>query len=179
MVTRGAPMPNSTPLIRMENISKVFYADEVETHALSGINLEMRKGEYVSVAGPSGSGKSTLVCAHRPAGFSYGRGLRLERGTGPRARSDESSCEALSCPAFRRAAAACCRGPRPGRIAVRMNPRVISIRTTRKLLWNYYDLHREGATICMVTHDPRFARHAERQIHLVDGRKVEVPAEVS
>src|SRR5215813_6470046 len=54
-------MPNSTPLIRMENISKVFYADEVETHALSGINLEIRKGEYVSVAGPSGSGKSTLL----------------------------------------------------------------------------------------------------------------------
>ena len=48
-------------LIRMEGITKVFYTDEVETHALSGIQLEIRKGEYVSIAGPSGSGKSTLL----------------------------------------------------------------------------------------------------------------------
>jgi putative ABC transport system ATP-binding protein len=48
-------------LIRMENITKVFYTDEVETHALSGVHLEIRKGEYVSIAGPSGSGKSTLL----------------------------------------------------------------------------------------------------------------------
>jgi len=48
-------------MIRMENISKVFYTDEVETHALSGVHLEIRKGEYVSIAGPSGSGKSTLL----------------------------------------------------------------------------------------------------------------------
>src|SRR5512142_2252337 len=48
-------------LIRMENIRKVFYTDEVETHALSGIHMEIRKGEYVSIAGPSGSGKSTLL----------------------------------------------------------------------------------------------------------------------
>ena len=42
-------------LIRMEGISKVFYTEEVETHALSGVHLEIRKGEYVSIAGPSGS----------------------------------------------------------------------------------------------------------------------------
>src|SRR5579862_1554383 len=48
-------------LIRMENISKIFYTDEVETHALSGVQMEIRKGEYVSIAGPSGSGKSTLL----------------------------------------------------------------------------------------------------------------------
>ena len=41
------------------------------------------------------------------------------------------------------------------------------------------DLHREGSTICMVTHDPRFARHAERQIHLFDGRVVEESVEVA
>src|SRR5213592_3802460 len=45
----------------MENISKIFYTDEVETHALSGVHLEIRKGEYVTIAGPSGSGKSTLL----------------------------------------------------------------------------------------------------------------------
>src|SRR5438270_5555491 len=49
------------PLIKMTNIRKVFYTDEVETHALSGVHLEIAKGEYVSIAGPSGSGKSTLL----------------------------------------------------------------------------------------------------------------------
>src|SRR5215472_4412487 len=48
-------------LITLEAITKVFYTDEVETHALSGVHLEIRKGEYVSIAGPSGSGKSTLL----------------------------------------------------------------------------------------------------------------------
>jgi putative ABC transport system ATP-binding protein len=48
-------------LISMKDIKKIFYADEVETHALSGVNLEIRRGEYVCVAGPSGSGKSTLL----------------------------------------------------------------------------------------------------------------------
>src|ERR1051326_5096126 len=54
------PATNGT-MIRMENITKVFYTDEVETHALSGVQMEIRKGEYVSIAGPSGSGKSTLL----------------------------------------------------------------------------------------------------------------------
>src|SRR5262249_60334987 len=54
-------MNTTQQVIRMENISKVFYTDEVETHALSGVQLEVRKGEYVSIAGPSGSGKSTLL----------------------------------------------------------------------------------------------------------------------
>src|SRR6184192_3340119 len=48
-------------LIKLESIKKVFYTDEVETHALSGIHLDIRKGEYVSIAGPSGCGKSTLL----------------------------------------------------------------------------------------------------------------------
>ena len=48
-------------VIKMEGVTKVFYTDEVETHALSGIHLEIRKGEYVSIAGPSGCGKSTLL----------------------------------------------------------------------------------------------------------------------
>src|SRR5262249_23632684 len=49
------------PLIRLESVSKVFVTDEVETHALSNIHLEIKKGEYVSIAGPSGCGKSTLL----------------------------------------------------------------------------------------------------------------------
>ena len=48
-------------LIRLEGLTKVFYAEEVETHALSGVHLEIRKGDYVSIAGPSGCGKSTLL----------------------------------------------------------------------------------------------------------------------
>jgi putative ABC transport system ATP-binding protein len=54
-------MNASEPLIRMQDIKKVFYTDEVETHALAGVHLEIRQGEYVSIAGPSGSGKSTLL----------------------------------------------------------------------------------------------------------------------
>src|SRR5262245_2903553 len=48
-------------LIRLEGLTKVFYTDEIETHALSGIHLDIRKGEFVSIAGPSGCGKSTLL----------------------------------------------------------------------------------------------------------------------
>jgi putative ABC transport system ATP-binding protein len=52
---------NSEPLVRLEGISKIFQADEVETHALSDVHLEIRHGEFVSIAGPSGCGKSTLL----------------------------------------------------------------------------------------------------------------------
>src|SRR5215475_11552564 len=59
-------LPESRPrtgeaLLRLENVSKVFYTDEIETHALSSIELEIKDGEYVSIAGPSGCGKSTLL----------------------------------------------------------------------------------------------------------------------
>src|SRR5574338_838875 len=49
------------PLIRLDGVTKVFYTDEVETHALAGIHLEIKKGEYIAIAGPSGCGKSTLL----------------------------------------------------------------------------------------------------------------------
>jgi putative ABC transport system ATP-binding protein len=49
------------PLIRLENLSKVFYTDEVETHALANIHLNIDRGEYVAIGGPSGCGKSTLL----------------------------------------------------------------------------------------------------------------------
>src|ERR1044071_9460238 len=56
------PTPNgSSPLIRLNGVQKVFLTDEVETHALSGIHLDIRTGEYVSIAGPSGCGKTTLL----------------------------------------------------------------------------------------------------------------------
>jgi ABC-type antimicrobial peptide transport system, ATPase component len=49
------------PLLRLTGVTKVFLTDEVETHALSGIHLDIREGEYVSIAGPSGCGKTTLL----------------------------------------------------------------------------------------------------------------------
>src|SRR5579862_4663010 len=51
----------SQPLIRLEGVSKVFVTDEVETHALSAVHFDVKKGEYLSIAGPSGCGKSTLL----------------------------------------------------------------------------------------------------------------------
>src|SRR3954470_6573476 len=51
----------SENVIQLDGGTKVFLTDEVETHALSGIHLEIRKGEYFSISGPSGCGKSTLL----------------------------------------------------------------------------------------------------------------------
>ncbi len=53
--------PGASALIRLDGVTKVFFTDEVETHALSGIHLEIHHGEYLSIAGPSGCGKSTLL----------------------------------------------------------------------------------------------------------------------
>ncbi len=54
-------MATNGRLIEIEDLTKVFYTDEVETHALSGIHLTIERGEYVAMSGPSGCGKSTLL----------------------------------------------------------------------------------------------------------------------
>ena len=54
-------MDDAQPLLRLENVSKVFVTDEVETHALQSIHFDVKKGEYLSISGPSGCGKSTLL----------------------------------------------------------------------------------------------------------------------
>ena len=62
--TPGNPLQdrsNGQTLIQLEGVTKVFLTEEVETHALSGIHLQIKKGEYLSIAGPSGCGKSTLL----------------------------------------------------------------------------------------------------------------------
>src|SRR5919202_2045732 len=63
------------PLIHLDGVTKVFYTDEVETHALAGIHLEIQKGEYIAIAGPSGCGKSTLLAIlgllDTPSGGTY------------------------------------------------------------------------------------------------------------
>src|SRR5436305_5684431 len=68
-------MNSPTPLIQLSDVKKIFYTDEVETHALSGIHLDIKKGEYISIAGPSGCGKSTLLSIlgllDTPSGGSY------------------------------------------------------------------------------------------------------------
>src|SRR5712671_6617884 len=71
----------SKPLIHLQDVTKVFLTDEVETHALSGIHLDIRDGEYISIAGPSGCGKSTLLSIlgllDTPSGGTYGLNGRL------------------------------------------------------------------------------------------------------
>ena len=73
--SRANTANGSPPLIHVEGVTKVFLTDEVETHALSGIHLDIRSGEYISIAGPSGCGKSTLLSIlgllDTPSGGSY------------------------------------------------------------------------------------------------------------
>ena len=230
---------NSQPLIRMEAVSKVFYTDEVETHALSGIHMEIRKGEYVSIAGPSGSGKSTLLALiglldspsdgtyilneHPVANLNISERSRIRnREIGFIFQSfnligDLSVYENVELPLTYRGMASAERKQRvqtalervgmshrtkhyPSQLSGGQQQRVavaralagspsilladeptgnLDSRNAEAVMDLLRDLHREGATICMVTHDPRFARHADRQIHLFDGRVVEESVEVN
>jgi putative ABC transport system ATP-binding protein len=232
-------MSDNGTLIRMENITKVFYTDEVETHALSGIHLEIRKGEYVCIAGPSGSGKSTLLALiglldsptegdyllnaqpvsnlnisdrsrirNREIGFIFQsfnligdlnvyenvelpltyRGMSaperkgrvqhaLERvGMNHRTKHYPSQ---LSGGQQQRVAVARALAGAPSILLADEPTGNLDSRNAEAVMDLLRELHREGATICMVTHDPRFARHAERTIHLFDGRVVEETVEVA
>ena len=225
-------------LIRMENITKVFYTDEIETHALSGIHLEIGKGEYVSIAGPSGSGKSTLLAIigllDSPSDGAYTlngnsvANLNISERSRIRNREigfifqsfnligDLNVYENVELPLTYRGMPAAERKQRvqtalervgmshrtkhyPSQLSGGQQQRVavaralagtpsilladeptgnLDSRNAEAVMDLLRDLHREGATICMVTHDPRFARHADRQIHLFDGRVVEESVEV-
>jgi putative ABC transport system ATP-binding protein len=225
-------------LIRMESITKVFYTDEVETHALSGVHMEIRKGEYVSIAGPSGSGKSTLLALigllDSPTEGTYilnGQpvaNLNISERSRIRNREigfifqsfnligDLNVYENVELPLTYRNMAASERKQRvqtalervgmshrtkhyPSQLSGGQQQRVavaralagspsilladeptgnLDSRNAEAVMDLLRDLHREGATICMVTHDPRFAKHADRQIHLFDGRVVEESVEV-
>ena len=232
-------MADAGVMICMENITKVFYTDEVETHALSGIHMEIRKGEYVSIAGPSGSGKSTLLALiglldspsdgtyilneHPVANLNISERSRIRnREIGFIFQSfnligDLSVYENVELPLTYRGMASAERKQRvqtalervgmshrtkhyPSQLSGGQQQRVavaralagspailladeptgnLDSRNAEAVMDLLRDLHREGATICMVTHDPRFARHADRQIHLFDGRVVEESVEVS
>src|SRR5918993_171945 len=142
------------PLIRLDDVKKVFYTDEVETHALSGIHLDIRNGEYVSIAGPSGCGKSTLLSIlgllDTPTDGSYWLNGQQQRVAVARAVAGAPSILLADEPT--------------GNLDSTNGESVMEL---------LRELHRGGATICMVTHDPRYARHADRIIHLFDGRVVE------
>jgi putative ABC transport system ATP-binding protein len=223
----------SEPLLRLDSVTKVFYTDEVETHALSGIHLEINQGEYVSIAGPSGCGKSTLLSIlgllDSPSDGSYKlngkpvQGLSLSDRARIRNREigfifqsfnligDLTVYENVELPLTYRGMSSAERKQRvnaalekvgmahrakhlPSQLSGGQQQRVAVARAVcgdplilladeptgnldstngEAVMDLLRELHRGGATICMVTHDPRFARHADRSIHLFDGRVVE------
>ena len=227
------------PLIRLENLSKVFYTDEVETHALASIHLNIDRGEYVAIAGPSGCGKSTLLSIlglldsptegtyvlnsqpvqsldlgqrarirNREIGFIFQsfnligdltvfenvelpltyRGMRsaersqrtkeaLERvGMAHRAKHLPSQ---LSGGQQQRVAVARAIVGQPSIMLADEPTGNLDSKNGEAVMDLLRELHRGGATICMVTHDPRFTRYAERIVHLFDGRVVDESAESS
>jgi putative ABC transport system ATP-binding protein len=224
-------------LIRLDGVTKIFYTDEVETHALAGVQMEINKGEYVSIAGPSGCGKSTLLSIlgllDSPTEGSYvldGKPVgKLNLADRARIRNREigfifqsfnligdlSVSENVELPLTYRGMKASERktkvvealervgmahrakhlpsqlsGGQQQRVAVARalvgSPLILladeptgnlDSRNGEAVMDLLGDLHKSGSTICMVTHDPRFARHAERTVHLFDGRIVDAPVE--
>jgi len=223
----------STPLIRLDAVTKVFLTDEVETHALSGIHLDIRDGEYISIAGPSGCGKSTLLSIlgllDTPSNGSYalkgGEVASLSFADRARIRNREigfifqsfnligdlTVFENVELPLTYRGMGAGDRrtlvtqaldrvgmahrakhlpsqlsGGQQQRVAVARalagKPAILladeptgnlDSRNGEAVMNLLKELHAGGATICMVTHDERFAQHADRTVHLFDGRVVE------
>jgi len=224
---------NGEPVIRLDGLSRVFYADEVETHALSDIHLEIQAGEYLSIAGPSGCGKSTLLSIlgllDSPSSGRYwlngvpAENLTLAERSRIRNREigfifqsfnligDLSVYENVELPLTYRSVPAHERKKRvqealekvgmahrmkhfPSQLSGGQQQRVAVARAIagqpiilladeptgnldssngEAVMSLLQDLNRSGATICMVTHDRRFARHAARTVHLFDGRVVE------
>src|SRR3954466_7037728 len=226
------------PLIQIEDLTKVFYTDEIETHALSGVHLAIRKGEYVAMSGPSGCGKSTLLSIigllGTPTAGKYqlnGQGVEnLDFGARSRIRNQEigfifqsfnligdlTVYENVELPlTYRQRMPSADRKARvmeslervgmahrirhyPSQLSGGQQQRVAVARALAghpsilladeptgnldskngdAVMELLHELHRGGATIVMVTHDTRFARHAERTIHIFDGRVVQEQVE--
>src|SRR6201992_1050368 len=220
-------------IIQIEDLTKVFYTEEIETHALSGVHLSISRGEYVAMSGPSGCGKSTLLSIigllDTPTSGRYTlnnkEGANLNFADRSRIRNQEigfifqsfnligdlTVAENVELPLTYRAGMPAAERKRRGqeslervtmahrmrhypaqlsggqqqRVAVARalagSPSILladeptgnlASRNGEAVMELLQNLHREGATICMVTHDPRFARHAERNIHLFDGKVV-------
>jgi putative ABC transport system ATP-binding protein len=226
-------------LIQLDGVTKVFVTDEVETHALAGIHMEIKKGEYISIAGPSGCGKSTLLAIlgllDTPSGGTYVlnghpvQSLKLSERARIRNREigfifqafnligDLTVYENVELPLTYRGMASAERKKRvhdalervgmghrvkhyPSQLSGGQQQRVAVARalagdpsilladeptgnldsTNGEAVMDLLrELHRGGATICIVTHDPRYARYADRGIRLFDGRIVEENVEVA
>ena len=225
--------PSQEALIALEDVKKVFYTDEVETHALAGVHLEIRRGEYVSIAGPSGCGKSTLLSIlgllDTPTGGRYvlkGRPVEsLKPAERARIRNREigfifqafnligdlTVYENVELPLTYRGMRAAERKKRvqealervgmshrmkhyPSQLSGGQQQRVAVARglggdpailladeptgnldsvNGQAVMDLLSELHQQGTTVCMVTHDPRYADFADRTVHLFDGRVVE------
>ncbi len=223
----------SNVLIKLENIKKVFYTDEVETHALSNITLTINKGEYVSISGPSGCGKSTLLSllglldtATEGKYFLAGQDVS-NKSKAERARirnqeigfvfqsfnliSDLDVEENVELPLTyrddldknqrkkmvkdalekvdmahrakhfpsqlsggqqQRVAVARAIVGKPSFILADEPTGNLDTKNAEAVMDLLEKLHAEGATICMVTHDPRSAIRTERRIDVLDGRVV-------
>jgi putative ABC transport system ATP-binding protein len=223
----------SQPLIKLDQVSKVFVTDEVETHALAGIHFEVQRGEYLSISGPSGCGKSTLLAIlgllDTPTDGVYSlngksvTGLKLSERARIRNREigfifqafnligDLTVYENVELPLTYRGMPSSERKRRvqealervgmshrmkhyPSQLSGGQQQRVAVARALSgdplilladeptgnldsangEAVMNLLkELHQAGSTICMVTHDPRYAEFADRTIHLFDGRIVE------
>src|SRR5438477_9092633 len=226
-------------VIKLQDITKVFATEDVETHALSSVSVEINKGDYVSIAGPSGCGKSTLLSIlgllDTPSKGSYTLNNRqvADLTASERARvrnreigfifqsfnliGDLSVFENVELPLTYRGMGGAERRQRvqaalervgmahrakhlPSQLSGGQQQRVAVARAVageplilladeptgnldsksgEAVMDLLRELHRAGATICMVTHDPRYARHADRSIHLFDGRVVEERMEMA
>jgi len=225
--------PDSQTLIKLEGVTKVFSTDEMETHALAGIELEIKRGEYVSISGPSGCGKSTLLAIlglldtpsngaytlnntkvekmklserarvrNREIGFifqafnligdltvyenvelplTYRNMPSSERKTLVRDALERVGMShrvkhypsQLSGGQQQRVAVARALAGKPSILLADEPTGNLDSANGEAVMNLLSELHREGATICMVTHDPRYARCADRSILLFDGRIVE------
>jgi putative ABC transport system ATP-binding protein len=224
--------PNDVALIRLAGIRKVFVTDEVETHALSDIQLEIRQGEYVAIEGPSGCGKTTLLSLlgllDTPTAGEYVLAGEPVSDLTPSQRTrirnreigfifqsfnligDLSVYENVELPLTYRGMSIAERRKRvtealdrvgmshrmqhyPAQLSGGQQQRVAVARAVagdplilladeptgnldstngESVMELLGELHRSGATICMVTHDPRYAAHADRSVQLFDGRVV-------
>lgn len=221
------------PLIRMTGLKKVFLTDEVETHALADVHLQLREGEFIAVAGPSGCGKSTLLSImgllDTPSEGEYmlnGKPVdSLSISERARLRNqaigfifqsfnligDLTVFENVELPLVYRKSPSAVRkqlvhealekvgmehrvnhypaqlsGGQQQRVAVARalvgNPLILladeptgnlDSRSGEVVMELLRQLHEGGATICMVTHDPRYLKFAERTVHLFDGQVVD------
>ncbi len=220
-------------LIHLDGVKKVFYTEEVETHALAGIYLDIQAGEYVSIEGPSGCGKSTLLSIlglldtptegsyllnnrpvenltlserarirNREVGFVFQafnligdltvyENVELPltyRGTPAKERKEKvaRALEKVGMAHRMKHYPAQLSGGQQQRVAVARavvgDPSIVladeptgnlDSSNGEAVMGLLRELHEAGSTICMVTHDPRYARHADRTIQLFDGRVVE------